>query len=336
MWIKGDELCPAFTAASATFKQSAVFQDNLARTKPFYAQFWSVLQNVWDYTPTNLTYAKAYDIFDLIYVASIHNRTITANVTDDQMFQLRTLADNAEFNNNFNESQPARSIGGAALAGQIFTQLNQTVSSQGKLKLSVVTPSYNNQLGLFGLTKLTAASPDFFGLPPYASALTFELFTPTTMSTFPSNIDDLMVRAMFRNGSDGAAPLLPFALFGRPSLSVTWKDFSTEMLKVSITSTGQWCKTCNSTATFCLPYASANATAAPMPTASAVNGQTTSGGGMSNAVAGVIGAMVTLGFVLVGGLAFFLLRRALSKKKTVGEAAIVPREKPSSVGSSEV
>jgi prostatic aicd phosphatase len=336
MWIKGDEVCPAFTIASASFKQSPIYLDNLARTKSFYSQFWSVLQNVWDYTPANLTYAKAYDIFDLVNVASIHNRSITANVTAEQLFQLRTLADSAEFNNNFNASQPDRSIGGAALAGQVFSQLNQTVSSQGKLKFSLVTPSYNNQLGLFGLTKLTAASPDFFGLPPYASTLTFELFTQTNMSAFPSVLDDLMVRALFRNGSDGAAPLVPFALFGRPALSMSWKDFSAEMLKVAITSTSQWCKMCNSTATFCLPYAAATTSGAPVPTATAIVSQSVNGTPMSNVVAGVIGAMVTLSLVLAGGLAFLLLRRRLNSNKTANGGISQPQEKSPSIGESDV
>ncbi|KAH8683053.1 histidine phosphatase superfamily [Tricladium varicosporioides] len=313
MWIKGDELCPAFTNASVTFKQTPQYLSLLETTKTFYAKFWSVLQNVYDYTQKDMTFAKAYDIFDLINVASIHNKTVTSNVTSDELFQLRTLADIAEFNSNFNASQSNRNIGGRALAGAIYMQLNQTLSSKGALKFSVFTPSYNNILSLFGLTKLTAASQDFYGLPPYASTLSFELFTPTTMSSFPTNLDDLSVRAVFRNGSDGGAPLVAFPLFGGSSTSMSWKDFSAEMLKFSITSTGQWCNTCNSTAAFCSSSVT-NAGAATTVTATAsVSAAASNGKEMSNAVAGVIGAMVMLGVFIIVGMVF-LLRRPIGRK----------------------
>lgn len=90
------------------------------------------------------------------------------------------------------------------------------------MKFSVFTPSYNNILSLFGLTNLIAASTDFYGLSPYASTLAFKLFTPITMSSFPTNLDDLSIRAVFRNGSDGAsAPLVAFPLFGHTSMSMS-------------------------------------------------------------------------------------------------------------------
>jgi prostatic aicd phosphatase len=340
MWIKGDESCPAFTTASATFKQTPQYLSLVESTKTFYAQFWSILQNVYDYTQKDLTYAKAFDIFDLINVATIHNKTVTANLTADQFFQLRTLADSAEFNNNFNASQPNRNIGGRALAGAIYSQLNQTLSSKGALKFSVFTPSYNNILSLFGLTKLTAASNDFYGLPPYASTLAFELFTPTTMSSFPTNLDDLSVRAVFRNGSNGAgAALVSFPLFGGTSMSMSWKDFSAEMLKVSITSTSQWCNTCNSTATFCSPYmTSAAAVATSTAAASPSTAAATSEGGLSNAAAGAIGAMATLAVFLVAGVLFFLVQRLTAKKSSasMGESSMPGMEKRGSLSSTEV
>ncbi|KFY83364.1 hypothetical protein V498_08129 [Pseudogymnoascus sp. VKM F-4517 (FW-2822)] len=328
MWIKGDEECPAFTTASATFKQTPQYLDLLGDTTPFYAQFWSILQNVYDYTQKNLTYANAFDIFDLINVALVHNRTVTANVTSDQILQLRALADSAEFSFNFNASQPDRNIGGRALAGAVYMQLNQTLSSKGALKFSVFTPSYNNILSLFGLTNLTTASTDFYGLPPYASTLAFELFTPTTMSSFPTNLDDLSIRAVFRNGSDGAgAPLVAFPLFGRTSTSMSWNDFSAEMLKFSITSTSQWCNTCNSTATFCSSYMRNTALATGTSAAS-----TFGGGRLSNAVAGVIGAMVTFALFLVAGLLFYLVQKSMANKNSAaasGSSTWAAEKRPS-------
>ena len=311
IWIKGDEGCPLATKAQSTSEDSAQFQSLNASTHSFYSQFRDLLKNVYDYTPESLSYEKAYDIFDLIYVASIHNASFTGNVTAEQLFQLRTLADSAEFNTNYNQSMTGRSVGGQTLLGGIFSQLNQTVSSKGKLKFSLLAGSYDNFLASFGLMNLTAANADFYGLPRYASTMSFELFTEDNVTAFPTNIDDLNVRFSFRNGSDAGTLPTPYPLFGGSALSLPWKDFSARIKQRAITSVGQWCTVCNATQSFCPAPSSAIATATS--TAEARNG----GSGMSNAVAGVIGGAIVLGIVLVSGLAFWLVRRR--KNPGVGE-----------------
>ncbi|KAF1811797.1 phosphoglycerate mutase-like protein [Eremomyces bilateralis CBS 781.70] len=299
IWIKGDDGCLAQNEASDSFKDSAEFQQRVESTRSFYAGFWDILDNVYDYEKANLTYAKAYDIFDLINVAGIHNASSVGNVTDEELFQLRTLADSHEFGLNFNASQPERSIGGQTLLGGIFSQLNQTVSSKGKLKFSLLAGSYDTFLQTFGLTNLIDGFSDFYGLPEYASTMAFELFTPEDSTSFPSDADAINVRFLFRNGTAGS--LTQFPLFGRPDDSMTWSEFSSEMQKRTISSVSQWCQLCSSTESFCGSAATAAGTE------SVGSG---SGSGMSNAVAGVIGAFVTLGVLLVvGGLVFVVFRR---------------------------
>lgn len=299
IWIKGDDGCPTVTEAVATFPDSAEYQDRLESTRSFYEQFWPILEDVYDYSRDNLSYENAYDIFDLINVASIHNSSMSPNVTEEQLFQLRTLADSAEFDMNFNASQTGRSIGGQTVLAAILAQLNETVTSQGKLKFSLLAGSYDTMLAVFGLTNLTSASLDFYGLPEYASTLAFEILTEEDTEEFPSDVDSLMVRFLFRNGSDAGAPLTPFALFGGSEVKLSWKDFVAEMQKRAITTVKEWCTVCESTQDFCL---------AALVDDASVEAQGSSGG-MSNAVAGVIGAMVTVGVVAVCGLAFFFLRR---------------------------
>ena len=65
--------------------------------------------------------------------------SVKSAVTALQLDQLRYYADASEFaqNYNINHTQPDRSIGGMTLAGGMLRQLNQTVSTQGKLKLSI-------------------------------------------------------------------------------------------------------------------------------------------------------------------------------------------------------
>lgn len=298
MWLKGDDGCPASAKSSKDFEDSAEFKARVESTKDFYSGFWDILQGVYDYTSEKLTYAKAYDIFDLINVANIHNSSLPRNVTSDELFQLRTLADSAEFGYNFNASDTARSIGGRTLAGAILKQLNQTVTSKGKTKFSLLAGSYDSFLAFFGISDLIAVSNDFFGLPDYASSMAFELFTPEDTTSFPTNTEALNVRFLFRNGTSDSLDAYP--LFGRSDVTMSWAEFVEQMKQRAITSTEEWCQTCNSSEDFCSAFGGTAATSVPEK----------GSGGMSNAVAGVIGAVVTMIVIAIGGaLAFVILRR---------------------------
>ena len=316
IWIKGDDGCPALTNAQGDLENSTEFQTRTESTRSFYDGFWDLLENVYDYTRDMMSYENAYDIFDLINVAQIHNSSIPRNVSSEDLFQLRTLADSAEFGTNFNASEPARSIGGRTLMGTIYRQLNQTVATEGRLKLSLLAGSYDSFLAFFGVSDLISTDPDFYGLPDYASTMTFELFTPEDMTSFPEDTSSLNVRFLFKNGTTGA--LEQFPLFGSTGDAMSWSDFAAQVEERGITKVSQWCDICSSTEDFCLPY----------ETESEGSG---SGSGLSNAEAGVIGAMVTLGIIaLVGGLAFALMRR---RKKNTAAAPVAYQEKAGSMSS---
>jgi hypothetical protein len=303
IWIKGSDGCPAITEASNSFQDSAEFSSRVASTRDFYRGFFPVLESVYDYkSADNMSYAKAFDIFDLINVARIHNATSLArNVTDEELFQLRTLADSSEFGLNYNLTQPARSIHAETFSGAILSQLNQTITSKGKLKFSLLGGSYNTFLAFSGLANLTAVDTNFFGLPDYASTMAFELFSPDTVTSFPENPDSaLRVRFLFRNGTAGT--LSSFPLFGSGAESLSWPDFVAQMQPRAITTVAKWCSACNSTADFCAVYED--------QVDASASSSSSSGGAMSNTVAGVVGAMVTLGVVAVlGVVAFVLLRK---------------------------
>ena len=314
IWIKGDDACPAQIEASASFETSTEFQARLANTRSFYQGFYPTLQSVYNYTPGSLSYAKAFDIFDLINVARIHNASSLArDVTEAQLLQLRTLADSAEFGYNFNASQPARSIHARTLAGALLSQLNRTVSSRGKLKFSLLAGSYDTFLAFFGLANLTSVSGDFYGLPGYASTMAFELFSDSDGDmddAFPQQEAALRVRFMFRNGTEAGGPKA-FPLFGSGTDSLGWKEFVKQMGERAITDVGDWCDLCKSKAGFCAAYRDT-------PSSSS-SSSSSSSGGLSNVVAGVIGAVVTLSVVGVVGAVSFLLR----KKRRAGTGKAV-------------
>ncbi|KAJ6001112.1 hypothetical protein N7481_001521 [Penicillium waksmanii] len=326
IWIKGDDECPALTKAVDTFPGSTVYQERLESTRSFYHGFWPILKNVYDLTEDDMSYDNAFTIFDLINVGSIHNTSMKDAVTSDQLFQLRTLADSYEFDANYNASQPDRSIGAKTVNHAILSHLNETVTSKGGVKFSVLAGSYDTMLAFFGLNQLTAASPNFYGLPGYASTMAFEILTEDDVSEFPSDTDSLMVRFLFRNGSDAGAPLTPFPMFGGSEMTLSWSDFKAEMQSRSISTVAGWCDTCRSTQNFCLTATGGDITSAKGVT------ETQSKHGMSKAVAGVIGALVTLGIVcIVAAVAFILRKRTCAVPVVTGPSAVEKGSASSSI-----
>lgn len=251
VWIKGDDNCPAVADAAAEYAASPEFQARVSATRDFYRSLHPLVADVYA-SPDDLSYARAYDVFDVINVARIHNASSpAANVTESQLHQLRTLADEAEFARNFDASRPSRSIHGATFAGAVLRHLERTRSSAGhNPKFTLLAGSYDTFLAFFGLTNLTAASPDFFGLPEYASTMVFELFTPAASDN--DDRDGMRVRFLFRNGTAGA--LTAFPLFGSATADLPWHQFRARMLERSITSVWRWCAACASRAPFCAEY----------------------------------------------------------------------------------
>lgn len=315
IWIKGDDECPAFTEAMDTFPESTVYQERLESTRSFYQQFWpDILENVYDLSEEDMTYGNAYTIFDLINVGTIHNTSMKDAVTTEQLFQLRALADSAEFDSNYNASQPDRSIGAKTLNTAILSHLNETVTSKGDVKFSLLAGSYDTMLAFFGLNELTAASSDFYGLPDYASTMVFELLTSNDdVDGFPSDTDSLMVRFLFRNGSDSGGEPTAFPLFGGEETTLSWTKFVAEMQSRAISSVAEWCNACRSEQEFCVA-----ATAGDGVSSEESEGN---GGGLSNAASGVIGAMVTLCVVgVIAAIVFVIFR----KRTRAAPGAVTP------------
>lgn len=265
VWIKGDVGCPTMTTAQQDFNNSAVFQTRLEDTRAFYQSLYPMVSELYD-TAADLDYTKAFDIFDLFNVQKIHNSSSPIQkVSDDQLFQLRTLADSAEFGANWNASQPDRALHARTFAAAVLDHLNQTVSSSSSgassasstkaPKLTVLAGSYDTFLAFFGLTRLTEASPDFYGLPDYASTMMFELFTPDdNNNNDDDNLDQsaLRVRYMLRNGTTN--PLQQFPLFGTKQADLPWTQFVDEMQKLGISTTAEWCSLCDSPSDFCAAF----------------------------------------------------------------------------------
>lgn len=319
IWVKGDDDCPAHIAAQETYLDTAEYLEVRNETDDFYSRFVPLLGSILG--DDGVSYENAYDVFDSMNVASIHNGSVAEDIEPAELAQLRYLADQWEFNMNFNASEPARMIGGKAFIGGLLRQMNETVAAGGRSKkFQLFSGSYDTFLSFFGLTDLTLADSDFFGLPDYASTMAFEMFTDDGDVDSPAEFpredqvdDDLRVRFLFRNGTDDGAPLNAFPLFGGDNLALPYGQFRERMMDIGISSVQEWCAVCGSSQNFCL---------APDDTVQGSSGSDTvdSGGqsrssGLSNAAAGGIGAAVTLiAVALVITLAWVYIRIRRGKK----------------------
>lgn len=314
IWIKGDDNCPVHIASQKSYLKTPEYQTVFAETFEFYQQFVPFLGDILGVD--GVTYENAYEVFDLMNVASIHNESVASEIESSDLDQLRYLADMWEYNTNFNASEPARMIGAKTLIGGILRQMNTTVASSGRSnKFQLFSGSYDTFISFFGLTNLPSVNPDFYGLPDYASTIAFELFTQDGDSDSPADFpsadavnETLQVRFLFRNGTDGAAELNAFPLFDSADLALPYGQFRERMETIGITSVGQWCSTCGSSQNFCV---AANDTYSGSSVSTS-----SSSSGLSNAAAGGIGAAVTLGVVAIVGAAIYLLYRSHQKTQT--------------------
>ncbi len=256
-------------------------------------------------------------VYDLVHVSMIHNTSIPSDnlLTPQTVFQLQTLADNHEYNLAYNASEPIRAIAGSTLAAQIVQQLNMTITGKSKSQIGIQFGAYGSFLSFFGLAQLPAVSDNFTGIIDYASSMTFELVTNATVTntSYPSN-DQMSVRFLFSNGTASENPLIPYPLFGQSETVLPWNTFVEQMNQFAIGDQADWCTKCGNSTGVCASATTSTLTGtSPAATAS-------SSGGISKAVAGVIGAMVTLTFIL-GAEAIIMAvagLRVVNKKRLSG------------------
>lgn len=296
-WLQGSSGCNNAIVSSNNYFYSTEYMEKLNSTYDFYQSILPVINST--FSATYDTFKNAYSIYDLIHVSMIHNSSIPSDdlLTSDNVFQLQTLADNHEFNLAYNSSDKIRAIAGSTLAAQILQQLNVTVTGKSKVPVGIQFGAYASFLSFFGLAQLPTASVNFTGIVDYASSMTFELVTNTTVSntSYPS-ADDISVRFLFSNGTASQNPLTAYPLFGQQNTVIPWNTFVTEMNKFAIGDQSDWCTACGNSTGVCASSSTASGTTTPSATSSPSS--KSGSGGISKAVAGVIGAMVTLAVIL--------------------------------------
>jgi hypothetical protein len=252
-----------------------------------------------------------FTVFDYINVATIHNSSIPYDnlLTKPTLTNLYDYANTHEWNLAYNSSDPVRAISGSVLAGQILTALQGIASGSAVPKFNIQFGAYAAFMSFFGLAQLPAASNDFYGICNYASAMVLELVAPSATQL---SEDDLTVRFLWSNGTAAeTGGLKAYPLFGQQNTNISWNDFKTGINKFAVANTSDWCTTCGNTDGSC----------ASNTTASASSEKSSSHSNITRPVAGVIGALVTLGVIfIVEALVMLLGGLRLVKKSTLANA----------------
>ncbi|KAI4660596.1 uncharacterized protein J4E78_005300 [Alternaria triticimaculans] len=268
-----------------------------------------------------LSYMYALELADYLSYQYMHNASIYKTLANNESGLYDTLRSRADevawylYGNTSASDTSNRAIGGKTLAGSIQNTFDMLVSgknnSAGDLSSAgqISTPSpltfffgeQDAMMSLMSLMMLDTQSAEFKSIPPYGSAMIFELFSTSSNTAMPSDPDDLWVRFYFHNGTDADdKPLQSFSMFnnGRSKTDMRYTEFERLFSTISMQGLSDWCETCSTGAFFCRGADGSGVTLV-VPAAH----ERPSKDGVSPVVGGVIGAVISL---VVAGLLFAL------------------------------
>ncbi|KAI9722030.1 MAG: hypothetical protein M1812_001990 [Candelaria pacifica] len=330
IWLAGNVNCPQYDVSGTNYFGSQAFTSTQQSTRAFYTGLEaSILNGI--LPDSSVGFYNAYGIFDYANYGYEHNSSIHSSLSTDDLQKLRLLADQKQFALNGDltasgksQGDQIRAIAGRTIAGRILGLLLGNIETEGfNNKISALFGSYEPFLAFFSLAQLSSFDPNFSGIPDYGSSMVFELFSVGDNGTSKNYPDEseLKVRFLFRNGTGDGAKLVAYPLFGRGRSQTVMSlgDFIAGIKQIMIPSIGSWCNVCSSQSVFCSAYA--NQTGYLSGDGDDNDESSSSGGGMAPAVAGVIGAVVTLAVtgiavaaaMLLGGVRF---HRSSAKRRS--------------------
>lgn len=323
VWVAWSKGCPMSVQASDRWVWSAEFKERRDETEGFYRMIGEDMLGV-ALDEGEIDFENAIEIYDALSYADRHDQDIhdMFNKTPEYagaLDQLKFLADESAWHRwgNIPPSSPSlanktmRAMAGRTLAALVLGQLQRYVDDNSPRQGGPSTPTaapltllfgdHEPMISLFSLMVLDRSNPSFRALPPFGSALLFELFSiggGDENASLPADPSDLWVRLNFQNGTDFQRDLLAYSMFGNghSNTDLRWDVFEQEMGAIMTERVVDWCAACWSTALFCSGVYDVDV--------DIVFHTAGKRAPLSNAVAGVIGAVVTLA---VAGLAFAAL-----------------------------
>ncbi|KAJ5656434.1 hypothetical protein N7507_008384 [Penicillium longicatenatum] len=304
--VAGQSSCSMYQAAVSEYRNSGDAAMITRDTEAFYGKLLhQVLSGA--FAESTATYANAVTIADYLEYEVLHNSTTLDHLSDDDLIQVRSLADQFTYATNGQGASALSGstigavspIAGQTLAASILKSFNMYMTDGTSPQMTLLFGGDEPAVALASLVGLASEQqPNFYSRPVRGASLIFELFsfgTDADDDSYPDS-SEMYVRFFLHNGTDTSTEFISFPLFGSgPSQSyVPWTDFQTEIETFSVQSIEEWCLRCNASSIFC---------------AGALDrgGSTQKKKSIAPAVAGVIGAVVTLAVVgLLAVVGFFI------------------------------
>ncbi|KAJ5120452.1 Histidine phosphatase superfamily clade-2 [Penicillium bovifimosum] len=317
--VTGQTGCNMYDAAEAEYRESEEVVDITRDTETFYEKLRSLaLSRVYD--ESSVTYTNAVQISEYLDYELVHNASLLETLNEADVRRARLLADQYMWSTNSQESssggstiKAARPIAGQTLATSILEAFDLNVQESGdRQKMTLLFGSDEPLVALSSLTGLASQSqPNFFSRLVRGGSFVFELYSfEDRNNMFPSypGIDSLFVRFMLHNGTDNSTNFEAYSLFahGPSHASIPYTEFRSELETFAVTTAQEWCLRCNSDAVFCNGVMEQSAL------------EPTTKKDVSPAVAGVIGAIVTLVVVGITAAIGFLLCGVLKRRSHKG------------------
>lgn len=345
-WIEGHIACTNYQEAAMALRYDDTVTKVYNSTLYFYQQLWpTIFQGVFTETMANFYYA--YDLYDFAAYQYSHDPQVANTLNASQLDVLKVLASTQQLDLNANltgsgsaTGEMIHTVAGRMLAQQVVTLLRKNMLNNGaNNKLSLMFASFEPFLSFFAVSGLLAgqSAGDFETLPGNGGTMIFELYSLSSANSavgndtiYPSP-QDLHVRFLYVPDTDANSELTQYALLTNDTsqMNMTYPAFASAMEAIGIDSVATWCDICGSVSTFC-PWMLANAGYGdgsgggngygPGSGSSGGSGSNNNNG-MAPAVAGVIGALVTLavaglvvlGAMLLGGMRFYFAGRRGNK-----------------------
>ncbi|EPE07126.1 histidine acid phosphatase [Ophiostoma piceae UAMH 11346] len=333
-WVAGQLQCSAYQASAIDYRRSTAASEMYSSTLSFYEQIWpAVFEGVYSESTTN--FYNAYDLYDYASYQYAHDSEVHSTLNQSEINALRTYASvqqralsanlTATSATDGRSNNMIRAIAGRMLAQQAVNQLRQNmVSSGASNKLSLTFGSYEPLISFFALSGLLDGpdAGDFQMLPAAGATMVFELYSLASdrlvsgNNTLYPEDNELHVRFLYRAGVSSTDDWGTYSLFPgtdnntNSALNMTYSQFSGAMKAVGVDSVADWCDMCDAAAVFCpgmlenAGYTSGSGSGSGSGSSS--SGSSSSGKKISPALAGVIGAIVTLAVFALPIAAFLL------------------------------
>ncbi|KAI9376381.1 histidine phosphatase superfamily [Aspergillus egyptiacus] len=317
--IAGQARCPLHASANIEYIGSKEFWHTYQESSVFYNHLHAMaLSGEFDTSASN--YANATRISEFLDYQAVHNESLFHSLSREDVKRARWFAGKFVYETNGNTSSgnvvdgSIRTIAGQGLASSVLNAFETNIQARGVGgKMTLKFGGYETAVSFASLLGLAhERTSNFYSLPNLSASVILELFSLESENypTFPDP-SDLYVRFLLRNGTN--ASFVPYPLFGHsPSItSIPFRDFQSEMQRITLGSTADWCRRCNSSAVFC--------SGVVKPARTGANRKDRDG--LNPAVAGVIGAVVTIslfGLLAVCGFLTYFQRIKRRRKPSLG------------------